>query len=89
MTNSESSGTITSIRGDINEMTNHFRNPIFILVTDTAVGEKFRLEVKITYEYIPTTAFRPWITTSGPRATATDVAVLKDTILENPASQAL
>jgi len=35
-------------------LTNHCRNPIYIVGADMSVNDAFRIEVKITYEYIPT-----------------------------------
>jgi len=35
-------------------LTQHCRNPIFIYGTGMNANDKFRLEVKLTYEYVPT-----------------------------------
>jgi len=37
---------------------NHFRNAIYILATGLAEKDSFRLEIKICYEFVPTTTFR-------------------------------
>jgi len=72
---------------DPDALTSHFRNAMYILVQGAASTDTFRLEVKLTYEYIPTTAFRQWVSTEGPRATNQDQQDLKDIIIESPTSQ--
>jgi len=37
-----------------------FRNPIFFVATGCNPSDTWRVEVKIAYEYIPTTTFRIW-----------------------------
>jgi hypothetical protein len=51
---------------------NRMRNMIYILAVGLAPTDTFRLEVKITYEYIPTTSFKLWSSTLGPRASLPD-----------------
>jgi len=53
-------------------VTNHCRNGIYILVNNTNSIDTFRLEVKISYEYVPTTSFKAWADTQGPRAILND-----------------
>lgn len=51
-------GNLTAIGGEMDLLVNHLRNAIYILVTNLASTDSFRLEVKLSYEYIPTTSFR-------------------------------
>jgi len=61
-----STGSI--LTGDMETFTNHFRNPIHFLATGLALTDSFRVEVKVTYEYIPTTIFRMWAPVTTERA---------------------
>lgn len=69
-------------------LVNHLRNAIYILVTNLASTDSFRLEVKLSYEYIPTTSFRQWGDTSGARAKPSDLTELKDVVVNDSNAQA-
>jgi hypothetical protein len=58
--------------GDMDTFSNHLRNPIFFVATGLAATDTFRVEVKVTYEYVPSTSFRIWASDEGPRATNAD-----------------
>jgi len=58
--------------GDFETFTNHLRNPIHFVATGLAATDTFRVEVKITYEFVPSTTFRIWANDEGPRANNTD-----------------
>jgi len=51
-------GNLTGVGGEIDALVNHLRNGIYILATNLASTDSYRLEVKLSYEYIPTTTFR-------------------------------
>jgi len=53
------------LNADADVFANHCRNPIFIYGTGMSTSDKFRLEVKITYEYIPTVGKKPFALPSG------------------------
>jgi hypothetical protein len=52
---------------------NHFRNAIYILGTGLASTQTFTVELKVTYEMIPTTSYKTWATIEGPRASNADL----------------
>jgi len=56
------SGPITNlgIAGDQDTCVNHLRNAIYFVATGLAATDTFRVEVKVTYEFVPTTNFRIW-----------------------------
>ncbi len=60
------------------------RNGIYVLATNLAATDSYRLEVKLSYEYIPTTTFRQWGDTSGVRAKPADLTELKDKVINDP-----
>jgi hypothetical protein len=39
-------------------LSNHLRNGMYILATGLASTDTFRLEVKITYEFVPTMTYK-------------------------------
>jgi len=41
-------------------LNNKFRNPIFFVASGCSLTDTWRVEVKITLEYIPSTTFRMW-----------------------------
>lgn len=46
--------------GDIETISTHLRNTIYFVASGLASQDGFRVEVKICYEFVPTTAFRIW-----------------------------
>jgi len=58
--------------GDLETSTNHARNAIYILATGASITDSWRLEVKYSIEYIPTTAYKAWVDCTGPRAILAD-----------------
>jgi hypothetical protein len=63
-----SSGSALAQSGDMETFTNHLRNSIYFVATGLASTDSFRVEVKISYEFVPTTLFRIWADDEGPRA---------------------
>lgn len=61
-----------ALAGDMETFTNHMRNMIYIVATGLAATDTFRVEVKICYEFVPTTDFRIWSSDEGPRASQSD-----------------
>lgn len=57
---------------DADVFATHLRNSIHFVALGLASSDTFRVEVKITYEFIPSTTFKMWCDTEGPRA------ILKD-----------
>jgi len=53
-----SGANLTAVGGELDTLVNHLRNGIYILATNLASVDSFRLELKLSYEYIPTTTFR-------------------------------
>lgn len=72
---------------DPDVLSTHCRNAIYILATGLNSTDSFRLEVKLTVEYIPTSNLKPWVECNGNRATNSDQMALKDIIIRNPRSQ--
>jgi len=46
-------------------VTGHYRNPIFATVTGMATAEKYIVELKMTYEVIPTLTYKAWAYVDG------------------------
>jgi hypothetical protein len=67
-----SSGASLAQSGDMETFTNHLRNSIYFVATGLASTDSFRVEVKISYEFVPTTLFRIWADDQAPRATNYD-----------------
>jgi hypothetical protein len=74
----------TTLAGDADMLTTHARNPIYIYGSDMSSNDKFRLEVKITYEYIPCTDFKDWVDTGRIRATINEQREITDITNKNP-----
>lgn len=53
-------------------MANHCRNAIYIIASGLQSTDAFRLELKVTYEYVPTTAFKLWANPDGVRSNLHD-----------------
>jgi len=70
---------------DASVFTNHMRNAIYFVATGLNANDTFRVEVKITYEYVPTTTFRVWADDEGPRANNSDYQMLKEVAIHMPA----
>jgi hypothetical protein len=66
------SGPINVLGGDMETFTNHLRNGIYAVVLGQASTDSMRLELKITYEYVPCTTYKEWVDTEGPRAMLAD-----------------
>lgn len=62
-----------TIAGDPDTLSNHLRNMIYFVAIGLSSTDTFRFEVKVTYEYIPTTTFRIWGTDRGSRAVNADM----------------
>jgi len=54
-------------------MSTHLRNTIYFVASGLASTDGFRVEVKIAYEFVPTTTFRIWADDQGPRCSNNDV----------------
>jgi hypothetical protein len=59
-------------------LTNHLRNPIYVFGTELTSLDTFTLEVKITYEIIPTPDYKSWVSTDRSRASINDTRELSD-----------
>lgn len=59
-------------------LTNHLRNPIYVFGTELTSLDTFTLEVKITYEIIPTPDYKAWVSTDRSRASINDTRELSD-----------
>lgn len=70
--------------GDLAALSAHLRNQIYILGTGLNQNDSFRLEVKVTFEYIPTLTYKPWATDSTARATSEDLNELKNKVINDP-----
>jgi hypothetical protein len=68
------------VGGDYDSAANHCRNAIYILISGAASTDTYTLEVKITYEIVPTTSYRTWSSTAGSRAVNGDTVNLKNII---------
>lgn len=71
-------GTVVGFTGDSEMLTNHLRNPIYIVGSDMNSLDTFTLELKITYEIIPTPDFKDWVSTDRSRASVNDARELSD-----------
>jgi hypothetical protein len=56
------------VEGNYDTVSTHFRNPIWFECIGCASTDQFRVEVKISYEFIPTLGFKIWSDTDSPRA---------------------
>lgn len=45
---------------------------IYVVMSGLASTDTFRIEVKVTYEFVPSTTFKTWADTEGPRALLKD-----------------
>jgi len=57
---------------------------IYFVATGLATTDQFRVEVKISYEFVPSTSFRIWADDQGPRANNSDVQLLKELSINAP-----
>lgn len=73
-----------AITGDFDTFSNHTRNAIYIVGNNLASTDTFRLEVKVSYEFVPTTEFRIWSEDEGPRASNNDVSTLRELTINIP-----
>lgn len=57
---------------------------IYFVAIGLAATDSFRFEVKVCYEYVPTTSFRVWGSDRGARATNYDMQELKKLTIDMP-----
>lgn len=72
----------SGVGGEVEALIDHCRNAIYVTVNSTT-ADIGNLVVKVTYEYIPTTNFRPWSMSGGPRDNKKGADNLKSVILDN------
>jgi hypothetical protein len=57
---------------------------IYVVMNGLSSTDTFRVEVKITYEFVPAATFKVWADTEGPRALLKDQQLLKDVVINVP-----